>query len=169
MVLDEQLQKRWQDDYETHSRVLAALPGGASLIELYGRAPSFHDSEVQSIQLSIKGQSLIRVRNLYPDIFSQGHVIVSLSIAEIIDIELDGFSPQNVLDGLRILPAPEKPERQKFYPPTLAGDDLEIELESIYGLGGSITCRGISIGWTMDRRTRRAARVAATAKPLLGQ
>ena len=166
-MTDDELLRLRQADYELHSKTFSLLPGADSLIQAYGEVPSFHDAEVEAVQLSKKGASSIRVSNLFPDIFSKGHVFVTLTIAEVIDIELEGFSPQNVLFALRVRPAPGRPERQEYYPRKLASDDLEIELEPTYGIGGRLVCQGITVGWTMDRRARQAQPLPPTT--LLGQ
>jgi hypothetical protein len=59
------------------------------------------------------------------------------------DLQLDGFSIQNVIGGLVLRRAPDRPERRGC----LALDPLphEIELEPCYGLDGLIRARSVSI------------------------
>lgn len=166
-MTDDELRRLRQADYELHCKTFAALPGADSLIQVYGEVPTFHDAEVEEVRLSKKGASSIQVSNLFPDIFSKGHVFVTLTIAKVIDIELQGFSPQNVLFALRVRPAPRRPEREHYYPRKLASDDLEIELEPTYGIGGRLVCQGVSITWTKDRAARQAK--PDTPISLLGQ
>jgi hypothetical protein len=156
-----------QADYELHSKTFSLLPGADTLIRAFGKVPSFHDAEVETVRLSKKGASSIRLSIHHPDFFGGGHLFVTLSIAEIIDGQLDGFSPQNVLGAMRVRPAPERPEREEYYRRKRRSDDMEIELEPIYGMGGNLVGQGLTVGWTMDRRARQAKPGPSTT--LLGQ
>jgi hypothetical protein len=166
--MDEKTRQRFRADYELHSDTFAGLKGADSLIEQYGNVPDFHDSEVQDLHLSLKFASTVRISNLFPDIYSRGRIFVTLTIDEILDIDLDGFSPQNVLGGLRVRPVTSRPDRERFYPRKRTDGDLEIELDAIYGIGGVIVCRGVRIGWTKDRIARKLVKKPQVS-PLLGQ
>ena len=166
--MDDETRERLQADYELHAKTFAGLPGAASLIDLYGNVPGFHDAEVRELRLSAKSESTIKISNLFPDIFSQAHVLVTLTIREIVHIQLDGFSPRNILYWLRTRPAVAKPDQERFYSRKRKDDDLELELGATFGIGGSLVCNGISVTWTKDRRARGLSKPQNEPK-LLGQ
>jgi len=151
--------------YELHCRTLPQVEGAASLIELYGGVPSFHDAEVTEVNLRTDGGSTIRLANRYPTPVDAGRVFVTFEIAHLIDVVLDGYNHrQNVLGGLLIIPAPARQERARSHGPLEPGD-LEIELDSILGVGGFLICRGVRVSWAMDR----PARTVKAQRDLLGQ
>jgi hypothetical protein len=166
MGVDENLRKAYAESQQLHRATFPSLDGAASLIKLYGDVPSFHDAEVTDLNLRASGGSTIRVSNLFPSIFDAGHVFVTFEIARLIDIVLDGFNhKQNVLGGLHVRPARFDPKRYPLHGTDLEPGDLEIELDSILGIGGTLICRAVKVSWTMDRRAREAMK----RPDLLGQ
>lgn len=147
------MESKYQEAWETHVAIFAALPGAGALIEQYGRVPSFHDGEVEMIHLEAKGVSTIRVSIGFPDIFGGGGAVaVTLTIAEILDvIGLEGFSPQNVLYDLWLRPATVRSDRQPHQWRSVQEGDIEIELEPTYGIGGIIIGRGLEVEWSKGR------------------
>lgn len=103
------------------------------------------------------------VSNLYPDIFSSGHILVTFSVGDLVGIDLREFSLLSDLTALRMRPASDR--WQHFHRPDEKIGCLEIELIPAFGEGGIIVGRDIEIAWTMDRHARNAS----YAKPLLGQ
>lgn len=150
------------EDWEVHTRTLTSLPGAEPLVRKYGEVPDFHESMVKELCLTSKSAKLI-VSNLYPDIFSSGHILVTFSIGDLIGIDLSEFSLRSDLSALRIRPASDR--WKHFYPADQKIGCLEIELIPSFGEGGIIVGRNIEITWTMDRRARKAKQV----KHLLGQ
>lgn len=142
--------------YNEHCATFPEVEGASALIGLYGAVPSFHDSEITDLNLRANGGSTLRLRNPFPTIFDSGFVFVTFEIAKLVDVVLEGFNhAQNVLGSLHVRPARSYPDRMGLHAPLEAGD-LELELESIVGLGGRLVCRGVKLTWTMDRRARAA-------------
>ncbi|MBP2498967.1 hypothetical protein ABID82_006539 [Methylobacterium sp. PvP062] len=63
------------------------------------------------------------------------------------DLRLDGFSRQNVIGGLILRRAPDRPERRNYLALDPTPDDIEIELEPCYGLDGLIRARSVAIAF----------------------
>jgi len=101
--------------------------GRETVIECFGSWPSFHDAEVISIFLARKGQSIIRIHPCYP----VNPAMVDFVLEEVTDLELSGFSPQNVLFDLHIEMITDK-----------NGNNLyRITLDDIYGIGGKVDAK----------------------------
>jgi hypothetical protein len=138
--------------------IFAEVPGGAELIRWFGQVPTFHDAEILSLSLCRKGQSTLRVHSwintgeVGPDGFYvlDRHAVVTFTLDEVKDLHLDGFSIQNVIFGLILRRAPDRPERG-FHFLGAHSDDIEIELEPCYGLDGFIRARAVSIEFEPGR------------------
>jgi hypothetical protein len=156
----EQVLARRQGEYEAHAALFSGLPGAAPLVAAYdGRAPSFHDAELLDLQLSTAaGKSRLRISNPYPTIFDRGRLIVTLTLGEVVDVDLQYFGRTNILFRLRVLPATQRPERAGYHR-KLLDTDLEIELESSVGASGFIICSGVAVSWRKDRRARKGGAV----------
>jgi hypothetical protein len=76
---------------------------------------------------------------------SDRHAIVTFTLSGIMDLRLDGFSIQNVIGGLVLRRAPERPERRGYLALDPLPQDIEIELEPCYGLDGFIRARSVSV------------------------
>jgi len=119
--------------------------------------PTFRDAEILSLHLRRKGQSVLRVHGWISTgaVGQDGytvldrHAIVTYTLTDVMDLQLDGFSIQNVIFGLILRRAPDRPERRGY----LALDPLpqDIELEPCYGLSGLIRVRSVSV--TFEPRT----------------
>jgi len=124
---------------------------------------------VETIQLSGRHTSTVRIATPYPDTFSRGRVIVAFAIDEVIDADLDHFGKQNILLYLRLRPATERPERRNYHSKIEPGD-LEFAFESSVGLDGFLVARGASVTWTKDRLARKAGPMQPPpTEGLLGQ
>jgi hypothetical protein len=64
------------------------------------------------------------------------HAIVTFAISGIMGLQLAGFSIQNVIGGLVLRRAPDRPERRGCLALDPLPHDVEIELEPCYGLDG---------------------------------
>jgi hypothetical protein len=118
-----------------------------ALIDRFGEWPSFHDAEVYGLRLD-SGQRRDGFVRLQLDIhvFAVGgqlpggrldfrdHTMVTLEFDEVESIELEGFGPQNVLDGLGIA---------EFH--GAAGRQIEVTLPSSNGLEGRFRCRTVAV------------------------
>ena len=65
----------------------------------------------------------------------------------IMDVQLTGFSRQNVIYGLTLRRAPDRPKRRNYLTLDPQPDDIEIELEPCFGLDGLIRARSVSISF----------------------
>ncbi len=88
------------------------IPGGQALLDWFGYVPSFHDAEIVGLDLRRTGQSLLRIHYFiapYVAEHEQGgsyvferHTVVTFALEDIMDLQLDGFSHQNVIGGLTL-------------------------------------------------------------------
>jgi Immunity protein 50 len=114
------------------------VAGCQALIEWFGRWPSFHDGEILSIALNRGGSSCVRIHTweVTKEIDAKGHniqrkhVVVSFFLERLADLELNGFSPQNVISGLAI-------QRSE------AG--LQLLLSPCYGIAGTLAAEAIRV------------------------
>jgi hypothetical protein len=128
------------------------VPGGADLVRWFGQEPTFHDAEILSLLLRRKGQSVLSLHVwINTGAVGQGgyfvldrHAIVTFTLAEVLDLQLDGFSIQNVIYGLILRRAQDRPARRGYFADPRP-EDVEIELEPCYGLSGFIRARAVSI------------------------
>jgi hypothetical protein len=114
------------------------VPGAAELFAWFGFWPNFHDGEVLSAHLNRAGLSRLRVhtwertneldsRRYY---ILRKHVIVTFILENISELQLDGFSHQNVLAELTL---------------TLDADGCNLKLWPCYGISGEIKARSVRI------------------------
>lgn len=138
---------------EQDETIYHEVSGGAELLRWLGRVSSFHDAEILSLDLRRKGQSTLRLHGwITTDKVGEGgflvlerQAIVSFALDGIMDLQLDGFSQQNVIGGLILRRAPDRPERRGHLALDPLPRDIEIELEPCYGLDGLIPARSVSI------------------------
>lgn len=130
-----------------------AVPGGADLVRWFGRVPDFHDAEILSLDLRRKGPSVLRLHGwintgaVEPNGYYvlDRHAIVTFTLTDVMDLQLDGFSIQNVISELVLRRAPHRPERRGYLAHDPLPQDIEIELQPCYGLDGRIRARSVSI------------------------
>jgi hypothetical protein len=142
-----------------NSAIYDAVQGGTELVRWFGRVPTFHDAEILSLHLRRKGQSALRLHGwIGTGVVGQDgyhvldrHAIVTFTLTEIMDLQLDGFSIQNVISGLILRHAPDRPERRGYLALDPLPQDIEIELEPCYGLSGLIRARTVSITFEPGR------------------
>jgi hypothetical protein len=138
---------------QTHN-IYHEVPGGPELLRWFGEVPSFHDAEIISLDLRRWGQSALRVHGFVGTkkvdkagcLLLDRHAIVTFSIEEIMDLQLDGFSHQNVIGGLKLQRATDR-GRANYYALPQSPEDVEIELEPCYGLDGVIRAKRVSISF----------------------
>ena len=85
------------------------------------------------------------------------HAVVTFALDGVMDLQLDGFSIQNVIGGLILRRAPHRPERRNYLALDPLPQDIEIELESCYGLAGLIRARSVSITFEPGEPVARGA------------
>jgi Immunity protein 50 len=132
-----------------------AVSGGADLVRWFGEVPSFHDAEILSLHLHRTGPSFLRLHGWINtgEVGHDGHfvldrhAIVTFTLSGVMDLQLDGFSIQNVIGGLILRRATDRPERRGYLALGPLPQDIEIELEPCYGLSGLIRSRAVSIAF----------------------
>jgi hypothetical protein len=135
--------------------IYGAVAGGAALVGWFGQVPSFHDAEVLSLLLNRKGESLLRLHGWISTgvvghdgyFVLDRHAVVTFTLTGIMDLQLDGFSRQNVIGGLKLCRAPHRPDRRGYLTLDPLPQDIEIELEPCYGLDGLIRARSVAIAF----------------------
>ncbi len=121
--------------------LLKQLPGGPDLIAWFGGCvPSFHDAEIVELALD-RVQSCCRIKihafERTPETYATGHyvcvkhVVVTLRLLHVMNLQLDDFNHQNALDYLGILRQPN--------------GNILLTMEPCYGLGGEIEAMGLEI------------------------
>ena len=131
-------------DDAVQEAAIRAMPGGPELIDWFGFIPWFHDDEIERLELSDKGTSRLVVRsNVYGDLTRTRASRVTLAISEIVEIQLEHFYRQNVIGALRFRLASH--HDGPVYGRMPADSDVEILIESILGLSGTIRCAEVTI------------------------
>jgi hypothetical protein len=138
---------------ENDTAIYDEVPDGPELVSWFGQEPSFHDAEILSLCLRRKGRSVLRLHGWImtgatgPDghCVLDRHAVVTFTLDGVMDLQLDGFSTQNVIGGLILRRAPHRPERGDYLALKPLPQDVEIELEPCYGLDGFIRARSVSI------------------------
>lgn len=117
----------------------AFVENWASIVDWFGEAPSFHDSEVTKLELARASATASASASLHihcwdTDFSKTGKdgtflrsrdAIIGLSMFGISSLQVEGWNNQNVLNALRI-------ER--------AGTAIVVSLEASYGVAGIIEC-----------------------------
>ena len=132
-----------------------AVPGGAELVEWFGRVPSFHDAEILSLHLNRKGRSALRLygwittdrANPAGYLVLDKRAVVTFDLEGVMDVQLEGFSAQNVIFGLVLRRAPDRQDRRNYLTMNPQPEDIEIEMEPCYGLSGLIRARAVTISF----------------------
>src|SRR6478735_208635 len=135
------------------ANIFETVPGGRELLDWFGRAPSFHDAEIMRLDLRRRAPSTLSLHfwNVRRELDEQGayildrHAVISFVMDELLDLQIDGFSHQNVIFGLMLRRAAPRADRRPFYALDPSDDDYEIKLEPCYGLSGLIRCRKLII------------------------
>jgi hypothetical protein len=137
--------------------IYAEVPGGLELLAYFGRTPAFGDAEILALCLDRDGTSTLRVHGwVVVDRAGEAkarerHAVVTFALDGIMDLKLDGFSVQNVIGGLTLRRAPDRPERRAYLALAPSPQDIEIELEPCYGLDGRIRARSVAITFQSGR------------------
>ena len=98
------------------------VPGGPELLRWFGQVPTFHDAEILSLHLRRKGQSVLRLHGWVGTgavgqdgyLVLDRHAIVTFALTDVMDLQLDSFSIQNVISGLILRRAPDRAERRGY-------------------------------------------------------
>jgi Immunity protein 50 len=149
--------------------VLNSIPGGPELLAWFGYVPSFHDAEIIDLHLNRTGPSTLRIHTWVMDPETktedwppfEKHVIVTFTVEDIVGLDLEDFSSQNVISGLvlRLIREDVPSFNMKWlHPPKPLPDIYEIVLEPCYGLCGTIRAHRVSISLTPDKASDRELR-----------
>ncbi|WP_075288675.1 Imm50 family immunity protein [Pararhizobium arenae] len=134
------------------------VPGGYELLAWFGEVPTFHDAEIISLSLSRTGASELKIHGwimtdgVDPNgyILLDKHAVVTFSFEGVMDLQIDGFSHQNVIAGLTLRRATDR-GRSGYYAMPEDVDDIEIELLPCYGLDGFIRAKKVAISFVPGR------------------
>ena len=140
--------------------IYADVPGGRELVRWFGKVPYFHDGEIVGLHLNRGATSFLNVRgwNMTDRVDANGyfvlecHVVVTFALDGIMDLCLEHFSAQNVINGLTLRRAPDRPERLEYLTLVPKPEDIEIELEPCSGLNGFIRARSVVISFDPEGR-----------------
>lgn len=134
------------------------LEGGPQMLAYFGFTPSFHDAEILQLDLNRDRPSIISVQTWKADPGEPSQV--EITIGEIIDLQLDGFSIQNVVGDISFrVPAPVREARKNLYTPSdRPAEEVEIGLGPCYGVEGFIRCLDVSFAVrpSLPRRLRKS-------------
>ncbi|MBO0140690.1 hypothetical protein JZX87_05850 [Agrobacterium sp. Ap1] len=138
------------------------VAGGKELLAWFGELPTFHDAEIISLSLNRSGASELKIHGwimtdaVDPDGFIKldKHAIVTFTLEGMMDLQLDGFSGQNVIGGLLLQRATDR-GRSDYY--ALPQDELDIEIELLpcYGLDGFIRAKTVAISLVPYEQEKR--------------
>lgn len=123
---------------ESYPEGLADVDGADALFNWFGYWPSFHDAEIISIELNRRDTSSLSVHTweITNEVDDEGyyglrkHAVVTFLLDGILDLELSGFSHQNVIFGLEI---------------SRVDGGFRLELDPCYGLAGNLTAAKLRI------------------------
>lgn len=123
---------------ENDDWISANIPGAKAFIDWFEGWPSFHDAEVIELHLSRRESSWIKIHTWKSttEVDAEGYfiaeknVFVTIRMMDVQELELKGFSPQNVIFALGIGPTEE---------------GVELNLSPCYGLFGQILAASASI------------------------
>jgi hypothetical protein len=113
------------------------LPGSDTVKEWFGAWPYFHDGEIIGLTLCRKGESILRVYPYYPE----KPATVEFVLSVITNLELAGFSCQNVISDLTIKQAISE----------LGDSVLRIELHPCFGLTGCLDAKQIRVNLLLGK------------------
>jgi hypothetical protein len=83
------------------------IPDGSDLVAWFGCVPSFHDAEIVRLDLHRRAPSTLSIHawNMTKEVDDRdylvldNHAVVTFLLEDILDLQLDGFSHQNVIGG----------------------------------------------------------------------
>jgi len=109
--------------------ITSTIPGAEELIASFGEWPKFHDAEVVELSLKREGRSWLRVHAWRT---TTEFDVVSFWFDGVLDLELAGFSGQNVIFGLTC----EKSE-----------NGFRVTMFPCFGIAGYIEAKRVSVSF----------------------
>jgi hypothetical protein len=131
------------------------VKGHERLTEIFGRWPSFHDSEVISIRLERRGRDQWEGPVVYVSVHVfedyretehstevkwRNHTIVTFRFAPVVDISLSGFNQQNAIQDLTF-----EAERLDNRNVTWVGPACRVNFQQSFGVGISLVCCSVEL------------------------
>jgi hypothetical protein len=98
------------------------------LISRLGDWPSFHDAEILHLEMRRKPEVVLLMEVF---VFAKNPSVVTLLFRGVEDLEIGGWNQQNVVFGLPVF--------------RRADGRLLVNIDDIFGLGGSFTCSGAEV------------------------
>lgn len=137
--------------WSTDEALFASLPGGRAVIDWFGFVPSFHDSELEWLKVANGAASLaLRTFRMTDAVDAAGyfvldkHALVTLHLSEVTGLSLSGDAA-SIIFRLGVRRIGVGPSGFSTYAGPSAGD-IEVGIESSYGMSGSLYARGVSFG-----------------------
>lgn len=123
---------------------METIPGGSEVVAWFGGWPEFGDAEVLEVRLVRRGPSLLRISAMAGEGENYGapfkHAVFDFTLRDMIDVNLEGFSHQNVVGGLTLHQATDQPVHPSLLGIGLVRGEVEIELWPCAGAHGMIRC-----------------------------
>lgn len=138
------------------------IPGTENVLSALGWWPSFHDAEVVHFSLSrgatpgVKTSDAVldvQVREYEPryegtaqyEMVLVKNIIVRFAFAGVENVQVEDFNFQNVINSLNVQPED-----------TVAGQRIRVEVESIFGFGGTWLCNSAKVASVSSLATNAA-------------
>jgi hypothetical protein len=123
-------------DRET-AEILRSIPGGTELLKFLDEEPAnFHDAEISTLVFDRKGPSWLDIVATW----LSPKVAIRFYLSDWIDIDIRGFSNQNVIGDLHIRRAVKRHVDPWELGVGLMPGEHEIEFEPIFGAFGKLRC-----------------------------
>jgi hypothetical protein len=124
--------------------LLKTIPGGPEAVAWFNGWPEFGDAEVLELRLARRGPRLLRISARASEGEKVGppfkEAIFDFTLRDMIDVNLEGFSGQNVIGGLSLHRSADQPVHPSLYGIGLVRGEVEIELWPCAGAHGMIRC-----------------------------
>ena len=149
----------WHHQSDVYDAMIyGSIPGGPELLAWFGEEPTFHDAEILRLALNRNGISELEIHGWIGTgavdqdgyLVLEKHAVVTFALEDIMDLQLDGFSRQNVINGLILRHATDR-GRAGYYALPEGPEDIEIELRPCYGLDGFIRAKKVTVSFRPGR------------------
>jgi hypothetical protein len=116
------------------------LEGGAALCAWFEGTPSFHDAKLRELELrqGAPGRLVAHTFRMESEVDAQGyflltkHVAVTLTIFDLIEVELFEFMEAGIMDGLDV---------------QIDHDGITLSFDSSYGVHGRIKAKRVTVSF----------------------
>jgi hypothetical protein len=114
--------------------ILGSVPGGQELLAWFAGLPNFGDAEIVALNLNREGASTLLVEVHAPP----RKILVTFVLGDWVDVQIAGFSQQNVIGGLALKRAGEREVEPWEIGVGARPGDHEIVLAPCFGANGVI-------------------------------